>query len=321
MAKTFVFCEFNNGKIKKGSLELLTAAKAAGAEITALLMGPGAADAAPEAGHYGATTAFVCDSDSLTNYNPMAWANVVTQTIKDSGCTVFLATSSMTAKDLFPRVAAQLETGIASDCTDLEFSGDTPVAKKPLYAGKCKAKVNFQNSPIQMILMRPNQLPIGEPDTGASCEVKTLSAPEMDDRLKTTEVKKGNTDKVDLTEANVIVSGGRGMKEADNFKLLDDLAETLGATVGASRAVADAGWVPHSMQVGQTGKTVAPSLYIACGISGAIQHLAGMSGSKVIVAINQDKDAPIFAKSNYGIVGDLFEVVPKLNEELKSVLN
>ncbi len=321
MAKTFIFCEFNNGKIKKGSLELLTAAKAAGAEITALLIGPGSTEAAPEAGHYGASATFVCDSESLKNYNPMAWSKVVSQTIKNSGCTVFLATSSMTAKDLFPRVAAQLETGIASDCTDLEFNGDTPIAKKPLYAGKCKAQVNFANSPIQMILMRPNQLPIGEPDTGGHCEIKTLSAPEIDDRLKITDVKKGNTDKVDLTEANVIVSGGRGMKDADNFKLLDELAETLEATVGASRAVADAGWVPHSMQVGQTGKTVAPSLYIACGISGAIQHLAGMSGSKVIVAINQDKDAPIFAKSNYGIVGDLFEVVPKLNEELKSVLN
>lgn len=321
MSKVFVFCEYNGEKIKKGSLELLTAAKNAGSEITALIVGPGSQAVSAEAGHYGAKTVFVCDSDDLKNYNPLTWSKVVTQTIKDSGCTIFLATASMMAKDLFPRVAAQLETGIASDCTDIDISGETLVAKKPLYAGKCKAQVNFKNSPIQMVLMRPNQLPIGEPDTGATCEVKTLSTPDSDDRLKTTEIKKGNTDKVDLTEANIIVSGGRGMKEADNFKLLDELAETLGATVGASRAVADAGWVPHSMQVGQTGKTVAPSLYIACGISGAIQHLAGMSGSKVIVAINQDKDAPIFAKSNYGIVGDLFEVVPKLNEELKSVLN
>ena len=311
MSKVFVYCEFQNDQIKKGSLELLSAATSSGLEVCALLMGPGSAQLANQAGHYGAKTVYVCDSAKLDKYNPIIFANTATKVIKDSGAQVFLASSTMLAKDLFPRVAAQLETGIASDCTDLSFEAGQLTVKKPLYAGKCKAKVNFSNSPVQMVLMRPNQLPISNPDSSLSCEVVESSLGDSSDNLKTVEVKTGDTSKVDLTEANVIVSGGRGLKEAQNFELLDQLAKSLNASVGASRAVADAGWVPHSMQVGQTGKTVAPSLYIACGISGAIQHLAGMSGSKVIVAINQDKDAPIFAKSNYGIVGDLFEIVPK----------
>lgn len=320
MSQVFVFCEFSQGNLKKGSLELLSAAKNAGLEVTAMLLGQGASAVAPQVGHYGAKKVYVGDSADWNRYNPANFASVVTAAIKESGCKVFLATSSMMAKDLFPRVAAQLDTGIATDCTDLAFSGGDVVAKKPLYAGKCKAKVQFQNSPVKMVLMRPNQLPIIAPQTDLKCEVMSLTFANADARIQNVETKVGNSGKMDLTEANIIVSGGRGMKEAKNFELLDSLASTLGATVGASRAVADAGWVPHSMQVGQTGKTVAPSLYIACGISGAIQHLAGMSGSKVIVAINQDKDAPIFAKANYGIVGDLFEVVPKLTEEFKKTL-
>ncbi|MEO0335431.1 MAG: electron transfer flavoprotein subunit alpha/FixB family protein [Pseudomonadota bacterium] len=316
-----VFCEHQNGELKKGSRELLSFAATTGESITALLLGPGSSEVAKQASRYGASVAFAADGGEFENYNPVIFSATASAAIKESGAKFLLASSTMMAKDLFPRVAAQLETGIASDCTDLTFEGGTLKAKKPLYAGKCKAEVEFSNSPVQMVLMRPNQLPVADAGEEASIDVKALEVVATDIKQSTTEVKQGASDKVDLTEANVIVSGGRGMKEADNFKLLDNLAEVLGATVGASRAVADAGWVPHSMQVGQTGKTVAPSLYIACGISGAIQHLAGMSGSKVIVAINQDPDAPIFAKSNYGIVGDLFEVVPKLTEEFKSALN
>ena len=217
-------------------------------------------------------------------------------------------------------MAARLDSGLASDCTVLELNGSTLKVRRPLYAGKCTAEVEFVNSPVRFVLMRPNQLPVGAPDAGASAALKEFPAAPATGKIKCKELLKGTSNKADLTEANMIVSGGRGMQNADNFKILDDLAAALGATVGASRAVADAGWVPHSMQVGQTGKTVAPSLYIACGISGAIQHLAGMSGSKVIVAINKDPDAPIFQKSTYGIAGDLFEVVPKLTEEFKRVL-
>jgi electron transfer flavoprotein alpha subunit len=321
MSKVFVYCEFQNDQIKKGSLELLSAAKNSGLEVEAMLLGLGAAEVAKQAGHYGAKKVYVCDSPGAEKYNPICFSKTVSPVIKSSGAQLFLASSTMLAKDLFPRVAAQLNTGIASDCTDLMIDAGSFVAKKPLYAGKCKAQVNFSNSPVQMVLMRPNQLPISEADTSANCEIQNVDFSASTDSIKTVEIKTGDTNKVDLTEANVIVSGGRGLKEAKNFELLDQLAETLNASVGASRAVADAGWVPHSMQVGQTGKTVAPSLYVAAGISGAIQHLAGMSGSKVIVAINQDKDAPIFAKSNYGIVGDLFEIIPPLTEEFKKALN
>jgi electron transfer flavoprotein alpha subunit len=208
-----------------------------------------------------------------------------------------------------------------SDCTELSISPDNLKVRRPMYAGKCTTEVKFQNTDCKIVLMRPNQLPVNAPDTQMTTEVKTIDLPSMDLKTLIKDVVKGTSEKLDLTEANIIVAGGRGLKEAENFKMLEDLAETLGATVGASRAVVDAGWVPHSMQVGQTGKTVAPSLYIACGISGAIQHLAGMSSSKVIVAINTDAEAPIFQKSTYGIVGDVFEVVPKLNEEFKKALS
>lgn len=321
MSKVLVFCEFSGANLKKGSLELLSAARTSGKETVALLVGSGAKAVSSKVGEYGVKMLMICDDASLENYNPSIYAPLVANAVKDSGCDVLLASSSMLARDLFPRVAAQLDTGIASDCTDLEISTDKMVVKKPLYAGKCKAQVEFHNSPIKIVLMRPNQLPVQEPSGDTGMEVKELSLPSTDTPLLVKEVKRGDAGKIDLTEANIIISGGRGMKGPENFKLLEEMAAPMGATVGASRAVTDAGWVPHSMQVGQTGKTVAPTLYIACGISGAIQHLAGMSGSKVIVAINQDPDAPIFQKATYGIVGDLFELAPKITEELKEVLS
>jgi electron transfer flavoprotein alpha subunit len=189
-----------------------------------------------------------------------------------------------------------------------------------MYAGKVSAEVEFKNSPVKIILMRPNSLPEGKATAGKTATVVDVAAPTLDLKALVKEVVKGASSKIDLTEANVIVSAGRGIKGPENFKILEDLAATLGGAVGASRAVVDAGWASHDMQVGQTGKTVSPTLYIACGISGAIQHLAGMSSSKVIVAINKDKEAPIFQKATYGIVGDLFEVVPLLTQEFKKLL-
>lgn len=320
MAKVFVFVEGNGQELKKGSIELLTAGKSCGREVIAGLVGPGTKALAPKVAEYGATTTFVCDAAELGHYNPETFAEVVTSMVKESGADVVLASTSAMTRDLFPRISARLDSGLASDCTILELSSTDIKVRKPLYSGKCTAEVEFVNSPVKFVLMRPNQLPVSAPNAGANGTIKDFPAPAGSGKIKCKELVKGSSTKTDLTEANVIVSGGRGLGSAENFKILDDLANSLGATVGASRAVADAGWVPHSMQVGQTGKTVAPSLYIAMGISGAIQHLAGMSGSKVIVAVNKDPDAPIFQKATYGIVGDLFEVTPKLTEEFKKAL-
>lgn len=321
MGKVLVFTEFTGDNLKKGSLELLTAAKQSGNDVAALALGPGAKALANSIAQYGAKEVMVCDADGLKEYNPEAFTNIVAQAVKDSGAEVVLASSSMLARDLFPRVGARLNSGVMSDCTELKFEGPNVHVRRPLYAGKCTAEVEFQNSSIKFILMRPNQLPVVEPDTSATAEIKDLALPATDLKTLVKDVVKGTSEKLDLTEANIIVSGGRGLKGPENFKMLEDLAEVLGATVGASRAVVDAEWVPHNMQVGQTGKTVAPSLYIAVGISGAIQHLAGMTGSKVIVAINKDPEAPIFQKATYGLVGDAFEIVPKLIEEFKKVLS
>jgi electron transfer flavoprotein alpha subunit len=221
----------------------------------------------------------------------------------------------------FPRVATKLSCGVVSDGVEISLSGDALSIKKPMYSGKCFATATFENSNVKIALMRANQLPVTAADSSKSAPTSELSFTKPSLKTLIKEIVKGTSEKLDLTEANIIVSGGRGLKEAGNFKMLNDLADVLGATVGATRAVVDAGWVGHSMQVGQTGKTVAPSLYIAVGLSGAIQHLAGMSGSKVIVAINNDPNAPIFQKATYGIVGDAFEIIPKLTEEFKKALH
>lgn len=321
MAKVFVFLEGSAQNLKKGSLELLNCAKNSGREVVAGLIGPGTKALAPAAGQNGAKNLFVCDSPEVGHYNPETFALILETMIKESGADVVLASASVMARDIFPRVAARLDSGVASDCTILELTASAMKARRPLYAGKCTAEVEFVNSPVRFVLMRPNQLPVGPLDAGAAPQVKDFPAPALSGKIQCKDMVQGTSNKTDLSEANIIVSGGRGMQAAENFKILEELAAALGATVGASRAVTDAGWIPHSMQVGQTGKTVAPSLYIACGISGAIQHLAGMSGSKVIVAVNKDPDAPIFQKSTYGLAGDLFEIVPKLTEEFKKALH
>lgn len=320
MSKVFVFAEHKNGALKRGAMELLQAAQKSGNSVVAMAVGTGADKAAAEMGHHGAQEVHVVKDVSLDSYNPELYAAAVAMVLEKVQPQILLASATSTARDLFPRIAARMKTGIASDCTELTISGDNVTAKKPMYSGKAFATVNFENSPLKIVLMRANQLPVAAADSSKSATVvdHALAKPDLATLIK--EVVKGASEKLDLTEANVIVSGGRGLKEAGNFKLLNDLADVLGATVGASRAVVDAGWVPHGMQVGQTGKTVAPTLYIAVGVSGAIQHLAGMSGSKVIVAINNDPGAPIFQKATYGIVGDLFEIVPKLTEEFKKAL-
>lgn len=320
MSQVLVLCEYQNGKLKRSAAELLTWAQQAGLSTSAVVFGSGANALATELGSWGVETVYQATEASLDSYNPELFAEALAEALQKSGAKVVLGSSSALGRDLFPRVAARVQAGLASDCVELQWNGSQLIAKKPYQAGKVFAKVGFQGSDVQMVLMRANQLPVAASTKSSSPQSVALSV-KTPLWAQIQEVVRGASQKLDLTEANIIVAGGRGLKEAGNFKMLEELADVLGATVGASRAVVDAGWVPHGMQVGQTGKTVAPTLYIAVGVSGAVQHLAGMSGSKVIVAINNDASAPIFQKATYGIVGDLFEVVPKLTAEFKQLLH
>lgn len=322
MAKILVFSEFQNNKLKRSSQELLQFAAKSGAEsVIGFALGTQAGASSAEMAHHGATEILVSKDSSFDAYNPELFSAAIAEAIQKSGATIVLASAGSLAKDVFPRVATKLSCGVVSDGVEISLSDDTLSIKKPMYSGKCFATATFENSAIKIALMRANQLPVAAADSSKSAPTSELAFTKPSLKTLIKEIVKGTSEKLDLTEANIIVSGGRGLKEAGNFKMLNDLADVLGATVGATRAVVDAGWVGHSMQVGQTGKTVAPSLYIAVGLSGAIQHLAGMSGSKVIVAINNDPNAPIFQKATYGIVGDAFEIVPKLTEEFKKALH
>lgn len=321
MGKILVFAEQVNGNLKRSSIELIQAASKSGNTVATVIFGSHASEAAGAAGHNGSAEVHLVKDVALDIYNPELFTANIAGIVEKLKPSILLASASSTGKDLFPRLAARIGAGVASDCTELNISGDAVTATKPLYSGKVLAKAQFENTSLQIVLMRANQLPVTAPDTSKAATITEHALVKPDLKTLIKEIVKGASEKMDLTEANIIVAGGRGLKEAGNFKLLNDLADVLGATVGATRAVVDAGWVGHSMQVGQTGKTVAPSLYIAVGISGAIQHLAGMSGSKVIVAINSDASAPIFQKANYGIVGDALDIVPKLTEEFKKALH
>lgn len=321
MSKILVFTEFQNNKLKRSSQELLQFAKQQNLPVVALALGSNAGAGKAELAHNGASEILFSGSSEFDQYNPELFTAVVSEQIEKSGATIVLASASSLVKDLFPRVAAKISAGLVSDGTDLSVQNGQAKVKKPLYSGKCFAQAEFENCKIQIVLMRANQLSVSEADVSKTAMETEIAVTKPNLKTLIKQIVKGTSEKLDLTEANIIISGGRGLKDAEQFKLLNPLAEVLGATLGATRAVVDAGWVSHSMQVGQTGKTVAPSLYIAVGISGAIQHLAGMSGSKVIVAINSDPNAPIFQKATYGIVGDAFEIIPKLTEEFKKVLN
>lgn len=317
MSKAIVFLEQNQNSIKKSSFELVQWCKDNSISFETFVFGPLSEEAKKDSERFGVSKVF--EFSKASNYNPLTWSKALKELIDESGANFVLGSSSVQSLDLFARTSALTDSALATDCTELHLEGDSLSPVKPLYAGKCSAKLKMSGPNAQMVLMRPNQIKSAE-ESPASLEVVSKDVDESASNFEVQDKIQGEGGAVDLTEANVIVSGGRGLKEAKNFELLQGLAGALNASVGASRAVVDDGWVPHNMQVGQTGKTVAPSLYIACGISGAVQHLAGMSSSKVIVAINNDADAPIFKKATYGIVGDLFDVVPKLTEEFKNVL-
>ena len=322
----FTIAEQRDGEIRKISYELVSEgrrlADTLGQKVTALLIGSEIKEKASTLGHYGADKVLVADDPRLKTYTTDAYVSVIAALAKAEKPAIILLGASVQGKDLAARLSARLEVGMAQDCTSFSLENGNLVAIRPIYAGKAYAKVGFSNSEPQMATARPNVLSMNEPDPSRSCEIVDAQFSLDDNALKTkvVEVLRDESGKVDLTEADKIVSGGRGMKGPENYNILEKLAAVIGATVGASRSAVDAGWRPHTDQVGQTGKVVSPNLYIACGISGAIQHLAGMSTSKVIVAINKDPDAPIFQRADYGIVEDLFKVVPALTEEIKKIM-
>ena len=322
MTDFLVFCEVADGRVKGSARELLGKAKELcdGGDVVAVLIGNDIGDLGGALGANGADTVIKIDHAACSSYVPAAFASALSQVVEDQSPDVVLGSASMVGKDLFPRAAALVDAGVGADVVDL-FEGDDGIeGVRPLFAGKCLAGVAVSSDP-KFFTVRGNSFVIGDVEAGAG-DVEDFDA-DLDDDFgyEILDVERGAADKVELTEATSIISGGRSLKSAENFALFEDAAGLMGAAVGASRAAVDAGYAPHGMQVGQTGKTVNPSLYIACGISGAIQHLAGMRTSKVIVAINKDADAPIFQHSTYGIVGDLFEVVPVLTEELRSILS
>jgi len=322
----WIVAEQREGELRKISFELVSEARrladTLGQAVTALLLGSNIKEKAAELGKYGAEKVIVADDARLATYTTDAYASVVAQLVQAAEPAILLLGASVQGRDVSGRLAARLGVGVAQDCVEFWLDNANLVAKRPIYAGKAYATVTYKNSVPQMATARPNVFELNEPDESRSPEVVDGQFSLDDSELKTkvAEVVQEAGGKVDLTEAVRIVSGGRGMKGPEHFTVIEALADLIEATVGASRSAVDAGWRPHSDQVGQTGKVVSPNLYIACGISGAIQHLAGMSTSKVIVAINKDPDAPIFQKADYGVVGDLFEVVPALTEALKKVL-
>lgn len=319
MAKVFVVAEHRDGRLKKSTFELLGASAAAGNETHAILLGDGVADLAKELGQYGAQKVHVAQNPALKLYSAEAYTKAVVQIAKAGGAEIILASHTPTGRDFMPRVAAQMNVGLASDCTQLSFEGGKIKARRPVYSGKATAEVEFLGSGPQMATVRANALGVPKPDASKSAEVINGNVDLGGLKTKVLEVLKGTSARPDVTEASIVVSGGRSLKSAENFKILEDLADVLGAAVGASRAAVDSGFRPHRDQVGQTGKVVSPTLYMAFGISGAIQHLAGMRTSKVIVAVNTDPEAPIFQLADYGVVSDLFTIVPLLKDEFKKV--
>ena len=314
----FAITEQRDGELRKVSFEVVSegrrVAEGLGTELTAVLLGSGVDNLADELKKYGADKILVADDAGLADYTTDAYSNVLAELIQSSDPAVIIMGASAQGKDLAGRLAAKLDAGVAMDCVKVQLENGSLICTRPMFGGKINAQVEIEGN-RQIVAVRPNVMDITEAAKDSTIEKPAVQLGDV----KTTVVdKKMDTgDKVELTEADIIVSGGRGT--GGDYAAIEALADALVAAVGASRSAVDEGWRPHSDQVGQTGKTVSPTLYVACGISGAIQHLAGMSTSKYIVAINKDQEAPIFSKADFGIVGDLFEIVPALTEEVKKV--
>jgi electron transfer flavoprotein alpha subunit len=323
MPNIFAFVESRGVDVRKVGLEAVTAARAfadksGGGEVHALVIGPpGIAAKASQLGQYGADVVIAVEHAGLASYNPEVATATAADRIKSGGYRAAIFSTSAQGRDLAPRVAARLEVSVVTDVVSFELEGDTVVVRHPINIGKVVATLSISGSPA-IIAMRPNVITPAQNAKAGRVENAQPALDPSSSRVKVIETKQGGGGKLDLAEAPVVIAGGRGLKAAENFKLVEDLASAFGnAAVGATRAVTDDGWRPHSDQIGQTGRLVSPELYIAVGISGAVQHLAGMRTSKTIVAVNKDKDAPIFKVADYGIVGDVFEVIPALTEAVR----
>lgn len=321
MKKIFVYLESHKDGLKRSSFELISAAKrlaeSSGAAFSGIVIG-GADTAINLAAEYGLSEVIRIKHDRLAAHSSTAYAEAIAQAFKSANGDVLLISANAAGLEMAPRLAVKLSAGYVSDCVALDFANGELIAKKPVYAGKALIKTKVDTD-VKVFSLRPNVFTAVKADSPASLNISDF-APSLEDKhfgAKVVNLAK-NEGKLDVLEADIIVSGGRGIKGGENYHLIEELAAALGGAVGASRAVVDSGWRPHNEQVGQTGKTVSPNLYVACAISGAVQHLAGMSSSKYIVAINKDKDAPIFKACDYGIVGDIFTVLPKLTETIKS---
>jgi electron transfer flavoprotein alpha subunit len=325
MANVLAFAEQRDGQVGSSAREAVgvaaTLAESLGGQAHALAVGgPGLSSSASELGTVGASVISVGEHSGLSEYHPEGYAPVVAEQIRSGDYAAVVFPASAVGKDLAPRVAAALDVPLATDVTGVRVRADKVAVTRPVFSGKAFANVEIDASPA-VLSIRPN---VFQPEERAAEGEVIVFEPDVDPaswRVRVVERKGASGDQLDVTEAAVVVSGGRGMKDPENWHLLEELRDAIGPDValGASRAVVDAGWRPHGEQVGQTGKTVAPKLYVAVGISGAIQHLAGMRTAKTIVAVNKDPDAPIFGVADYGIVGDLFEVVPRLTQEIQEL--
>ncbi|MCZ7610984.1 MAG: electron transfer flavoprotein subunit alpha/FixB family protein [Ignavibacterium sp.] len=317
--KVLSIIEQREGSIKKVSYEALSVgvslAKELNLEFEAVVIGS-EIEGLSDFGNYGAAKITHLKNTELHNFSSSAYSDLTGNYAKESNASVIILGNTSFGNELAPRIAVKLNSACIVDCVSLAVESGEIIATRPVYAGKALIKSKL-NSDIKIFTIRPNVFKAEKiSDQNSEIKVEEITNPNL--KAKVVAYKKAEG-KLDVAEANIIVAGGRGMKGPEHFNLIESLANVLGAAIGASRAVVDAGWRPHSEQVGQTGKTVSPSLYIACGISGAIQHLAGMSSSKYIVAINKDKDAPIFSIADYGIAGDVFDILPALTEEIKKI--
>jgi electron transfer flavoprotein alpha subunit len=320
----WVYIETDEGKAKNVGYELLTPGRAMadklGQKLVAVVLGKGVADVAKTAIAYGADQVIVVEGDEYATYNTDAATYAIVELIRKYQPSIVLYGATNNGRDVGPRVACSLHTGLTADCTGLDIDDDGLLAStRPTFGGNLMATIACPDHRPQMSTVRPGVFKKSVPDESRTGEIiaEDIHIPAEQVRVTLVDRIKEVAEAVNLEEAEIIVAGGRGLKSAENFRLVEELAQVMGGTVGASRAAVDAGWIPHAHQVGQTGKTVAPKIYVAVGISGAIQHMAGMSGSKTVIAINKDPEAPIFSVADYGIVGDLFEVVPALTEEIR----